>query len=449
MNLLLVNGRVVSDKVIRDGAVAIEGNRIVEVGSTGELKARYPGHERIDARDHLVIPGLINTHTHAAMTLMRGYADDLNLQGFLERCWPLESRISGPEIEIGAELAAAESLLAGVTTINTQYHYFPDHNEAEGLSRVGARGVVGHACFSWRREHDVRMVEDSVERWHGGAGGRIRVSVAPHSPYTVDPGYFKELEEKRVEMNEKHGGEDPVICCVHVAEIRDEVELIEKIYGVDVAEEGILGYLDGLGVLSKEFLAAHSVYVDDRGMDIMAERGVKVTHDPVSNFKLANDLCPVPEMISRGIVVSLGTDGPASNNSLDIFETMKFTSLVHKYKRSDPTLLPSNQVFRMATIQAARALNWDGLGWIAPGYLADLVLIDLNSPHLAPIYDEYSHLVYTVKASDVSTVIVDGEPVVEDKRLLTMDLEDLMERVRKTRDEILEMAMEVKGGEKP
>ncbi len=449
MNLLLVNGRVVSDKVLRDGAVAVEGNRIVEVGSTSTLKSKYPRHERIDASSHLVIPGLINTHTHAAMTLMRGYADDLKLQGFLDKCWPLESRIGGPEIELGAELAAAESLLAGVTTINTQYHYFPDHNEARGLSRVGARGVVGHACFTWRKEHDRRMLESMVEKWHGGSRGRIHVSVAPHAPYTVDPEYFKELEEKRVEINEKHKRGGPVISCVHVAEIEDEVELIEKTYRVDVAEKGILGYLDGLGVLSDQFLASHSVYVGDRDMDIMAEKRVKVAHDPVSNFKLANDLSPISEMMRRGIVVSLGTDGPASNNSLDIFETMKFTSLVHKYKRSDPTLLPSDQIFRMATIQAAKALSWDGLGWIAPGNLADLVLIDLDSPHLTPIYDEYSHLVYAVKASDVSTVIVDGEIVVEDKKLLTIDLMDLIDRVRETKERMLHMAKEVKEGERP
>jgi 5-methylthioadenosine/S-adenosylhomocysteine deaminase len=444
MNHLIHNGTIITihdGKVIKEGAIAIDDSTIIDVGKTSELKKKYGrGYNRIDATGKVVLPGLINTHQHAAMSLLRGYADDLPLQEWLEKwIWPIEKHMTPHNIYAGALLTAVESIMSGTTTVNTMYHYTPKENEAKAFADVGLRGVVGHVCFSWRKQEDRKALEELARNWHDKAEGLIRVSVDPHAPYTVDPEYMKELKAIRDELNEKYGSEKtPVILHTHVAETGDEQEKIRKAFSIQ-PKEGVMSYLDSLGVLDKHVIAAHCVALMDRDIAVMRDRRVKASHNPISNLKLASGISPVPKMLKKGVTVSLGTDSPCSNNSADMFEVMKTTALLHKGISMDPTLVPSKQVLEMATIKGAEALSWEKeIGSIEIGKKADLVIIDFKKPHLCPVYKEESHLVYAAKSSDVETVIINGKIVMENRKLATVDAEKVMEMAEKTQQDLLE-----------
>ena len=443
MDFLVYGGSVVTMGrlgVVRDGAVLVEGDRIVEVGRSEEVKRRNPrGYERIDAEGKIIIPGLVNTHHHLAMSLLRGYADDLPLKEWLEKwIWPVESLMTGEDIYLGAKLTAVESVLGGCTTVNTMYHYAPEFNEARAIAEVGIRGVVGHVCFSWRKDEDIRLTKMLVEKWHGAENGRVRVSVDPHAPYTVDPGYMRELWSLTSELNEKYRDKAPVIWHIHLAETMDEAEKVEKAFNVDV-KDGVVVYLDRLGVLGSIVIAAHCVHLTDKDIAVLASRDVKVSHNPVSNLKLGSGISPVPRLLESGVTVGLGTDSVCSNNSSDMFETMKLAALIHKGVSMNPALMDAWRVLRMATIDGARALNWsDEIGSIEPGKKADLVIIDAMKPHMRPIYSEISHLVYAAKYGDVETVFVDGRPIVENREVKTVDVEELIAQVSKARDRLME-----------
>ncbi len=444
MNLLVYGGTVVTmrdGRIIKDGAVVVEGENIVDVGKSRELIGKYPrGYERIDARGKVVIPGLINTHQHAAMSLLRGYADDLPLQEWLEKwIWPIEGYMTANDIYVGALLTAVESVLGGTTTVNTMYHYTPGDNEAKAFAEAGLRAVVGHVCFSWRKEDDRKALEDLAKNWHGGADGRIRVSVDPHAPYTVDPEYLRELKALCGELNEEYGSERaPIIWHIHVAETDDEPEKIRKAFNINL-KGGVMEYLDSLGVLDDHVVAAHCVALTGKDIAVMKLRGVKASHNPVSNLKLASGVSPVPKMLGEGVTVSLGTDSPCSNNSADMFEVMKVAALLHKGVNKNPTLMSAAQVLALATIEGAKALSWDSeIGSIEVGKKADIAIINFAKPHLCPLHNEVSHLVYAAKATDVETVIVNGKIVVENRRLTTVNCEEVMEVAEKAKTRLLE-----------
>jgi len=443
MNVLIQNGTIITmynRKIIHEGAIAVEEKTILDVGKTHELKRRYRrGYEKIDAKGEVVIPGLINTHQHAAMSLLRGYADDLPLQEWLEKwIWPIENHMTAHEIYVGALLTAIESIMSGTTTVNTMYHYTQEENEAKAFRDAGLRGVVGHVCFSWRKNEDKTALEDLAKSWHNKADGLIHVSVDPHAPYTVDPEYMKELKEMREELNEKYGSKSsPIILHIHAAETGDEPEKIRKAFGVQL-KNGVMGYLDSLGVLDERVIAAHCVALTDKDMTIMKHRNVKASHNPISNLKLASGISPVPKMLRKGVTVSLGTDSPCSNNTADMFEIMKTAALLHKGINKNPTVMPAEQVLEMATIEGAKALVWEKeIGSIEVGKKADLVIINLSKPHLYPLYNEASHLVYAVKASDVEMVIVNGKIVMENRKLTTLNSENVMEMVQKAKNNLL------------
>jgi len=444
LNLLIHGGTIVTmreDKIIRDGATVIENGTIVDVGKSEEILQKYgSGYEKINAKGRVVVPGLVNTHQHAAMSLLRGYADDLPLQEWLEKwIWPIEGLMTAEDIYVGSLLTAVESIMGGTTTINTMYHYMPRENEAKALAEAGVRGVVGHVCFSWRKDEDRRALEDLAKNWHDKAGGLIRVSVDPHAPYTVDPEYMKELKILREELNRKYGSKNaPIIWHMHVAETFDEADKIRKAFNVDVGG-GVMEYLDSLGVLNEHVIAAHCVALTDRDMAVMKARGVKASHNPVSNLKLASGISPVPKMLQHGVTVSLGTDSPCSNNAADMFEVMKVAALLHKGVNRNPTVLSAQQVLKMATLDGARALCWDNeIGSIEVGKRADLAIINFEKPHLCPLYNEFSHLVYAAKSSDVETVIINGKIVMENRRLTTLDVYKVMEMVEKAKNRLLE-----------
>jgi len=443
MNTLIQNGTILTmrdRRVIRQGAIAIEDKTIIDIGKTHELKRKYGrGYYRIDAKGKVVIPGLINTHQHAAMSLLRGYADDLPLQEWLEKyIWPIEKHMTAHDIYIGAVLTAIESIMGGTTTVNTMYHYKPQENEAKAFTDAGLRGVVGHVCFSWRKNEDKETVKDLAKNWHNKADGLIRISIDPHAPYTVDPEYMKELKELRDELNEKYSSEKAsVICHTHVAETIDEPEKIQNAFNVQL-KNGVMAYLDSLGALDERVIAAHCVALTEKDIAIMKKRGVKASHSPISNLKLASGISPVPKMIEKGITVSLGTDSPCSNNTADMFEIMKTTAILHKGISKNPTVMPTEQVLEMATIEGAKALSLGNeIGSIEIGKKADLAIVSLKKPHLRPLYNESSHLVYAAKASDVETVIINGRIVMESRKLTTLNVEKVMGMVEKAKNNLL------------
>jgi 5-methylthioadenosine/S-adenosylhomocysteine deaminase len=427
-------------KIIRQGAIAIEDTTISEIGKTHELKRKYRrGYEKIDAKGKVVIPSFINTHQHAAMSLLRGYADDLQLQEWLEKwIWPIEKHMTAHDIYAGALLTVIESIMGGTTTVNTMYHYTPEENEAKAFADAGLRGIIGHVCFSWRKSEDVKALEDLAKNWHNKADGLIRISVDPHSPYTVDPEYMKELKKKREELNQKYGSaKAPIISHTHIAETTDENGKIRKAFNVQL-KGGIMEYLDSLGVLDERVIAAHCVALIDKDIEIVKKRKVNVSHNPVSNLKLASGVSPVTEMLRKGITVSLGTDSPCSNNTADMFEVMKTTAILHKGINKNPTIMPAEKVLEMATIEGAKALSWDNeIGSIEVGKKADLSIINLKKPHLCPIYNEASHLVYAAKASDVETVMINGKIVMENRKMTTLNIEKIMQMVEKSKNRLL------------
>ena len=443
MNSIILNGTIVTmreNEIIRDGAIVIENDTIIAVGKTSEIKRKYgSGYEKINAEGKIVMPGLVNTHQHAAMSLLRGYADDLPLQEWLEKwIWPIEGHMTASDIYAGALLTAAESIMGGTTTVNTMYHYTAEENEAKAFADAGLRGVVGHVCFSWRKKEDKKALEDLAKNWHNQVNGLIRVSVDPHAPYTVDPDYMKELKELQTELKNEYGEKAPIIWHIHVAETNDELEKIKKAFNVQL-KDGIMKYLDSLGVLDEYVIAAHCVALTERDIAIMKSRDVKASHNPISNLKLASGISPVPKMLEQGVTVALGTDSPCSNNTADIFEVMKTAAILHKGVNGNPTLMPAQKVLRMATLDGAKALSWDKeIGSIEVGKKADIVIVDFEKPHLCPVYNEVSHLVYAAKSADVETVIINGKIVMENRKLTTLNIEKVMKAAEKAKNRLLE-----------
>ncbi len=443
MNLIIEGGTIVTMSrkgTIKDGAIAIEGNKIVEIGKRKELKSKYRRYEKINAKNKVVIPGLINTHHHAAMSILRGYADDMTLKTWLEKwIWPIEKHMTNRDIYAGALLTAVESIMGGTTTINTMYHYDDEYNEARAFAETGLRGIVGHVCFSWRKHQDRKVLQSLARTWHNKKDGLTRVSVDPHAPYTVDPNYMKELRAFTLELNEKHASQNsPIIWHIHVAETSDESRKIRQAFNVAV-RGGVVEYLDALGILSNDVVAAHCVHLTKRDMEILEKREVKVAHNPVSNLKLASGISPVPRLLKRNIMVSLGTDSSCSNNSSDMFEVIKVAALLHKGTNKDPTALSAEQVLHMATINGAKVLQWDKeIGSIEAGKKADLALVDFKKPHLTPVYNELSHLVYSVKNTDVDTVIINGEIVMEHREIKTVNVSKVIAMVEETKYNLLE-----------
>jgi 5-methylthioadenosine/S-adenosylhomocysteine deaminase len=443
MNIIIQNGTIVTmrnRKVIHQGAVVIEDKAIVDVGKAHELKRKYGrGYERIDAKGKVITPGLINTHQHAAMSLLRGYADDLPLQEWLERwIWPIEKHMTPHDIYVGAQLTAAESIMSGTTTVNTMYHYTPEENEAKAFADAGLRGVVGHVCFSRRKKEDKKALLDLARNWHNKADGLIRASVDPHAPYTVDPEYMKELTQIRTELNKKYGSKKaPIIGHIHVAETNDEKDKLRKAFNIRV-KGGLMEYLAGLGVLDRHVVAAHCVALTNRDIMVMKELNVKASHNPISNLKLASGISPVPKMLKEGITVSLGTDSPCSNNTADMFEIMKTAAILHKGTNKNPTLMPAETVLEMATIEGAKALSWEKeIGSIETGKEADLAIIDFAKSHLCPLYNATSHLVYSAKGSDVETVIINGKIAMENRKLTTLNIRKVMAAAEKAKAGLL------------
>jgi 5-methylthioadenosine/S-adenosylhomocysteine deaminase len=367
------------------------------------------------------MPGLINGHTHAAMTLFRGLADDLPLMDWLQQhIFPAEQRLTEEWVYWGTLLACAEMILSGTTTFCDMYLF--EHKVAEAARCAGMRALVGEVLYDFPSPHygqienGLRFTESLIEQWRDDP--LVRIAVEPHALYTCSP----DLLARCRDLAGRYG----VPLIMHLSENEAEVREIEQRFGCRPVE-----HAERLGLLGSRLIADHCVALDDRDMELLAERRVQVIHNPESNMKLASGIAPVPRLLQMGINVALGTDGCASNNDLDLFGEMDSCAKLHKAATLDPTVLPAQTVLHMATRNGARALGLEGkAGELAPGRLADLIVVDFGKPHLTPLYEPASHLVYAARGADVRLSIIHGRLVMEDRKLLTIDTTEVMERVR-------------------
>jgi len=408
-----------ADIGIRDGLISFIRSKNHSAGAEN----LEPTREKIDGRRKLLMPGLINTHTHLPMVLLRGLADDLPLMKWLNSfIFPAEGRFMNKDtVYAGSLLAMAEMILSGTTTFCDSY-FFVDR-VAQASVDMGMRGVVcqGFIDFPAPDIPNPRQKTEAAHRFLDRWQNRhplINAALFCHSPYTCSDETLREIKTVSRQWQ--------VPYLIHLAETRDELRMIEDKY----AKSPVV-YLHDLGVLDENTIAVHANWLSDQEIVIFSRQGVKVSHCPESNMKLAAGMAPVPKMLRHGITVGLGTDGAASNNNLDLFREMGMTARVHKAVQSDPTVTDAATVLRMATIEGARLLGLEQqIGTVEVGKSADLILIDLNQPHLTPLYHVPSHIVYAASGGDVSTVIIDGKLVLRERKFVHADLDDIMKTVR-------------------
>lgn len=400
------------------GSVGISGGRIAFVSAdpaeADRFEAKAGGELRvIDGRGKLAMPGLVNTHNHISMTLLRSYADDLPLMTWLnDHVWPFEARMTRDDIRVGAELGMAEMLLGGTTTSADMY--WLDEAVGEAAERAGIRAVISTSILDGKREDFDKDFALLDAKYGHGRHPRISLMVAPHAVYTCSP---ETLAHAR-DVAARHD----IGIAIHVSETQDEQRMIRERYGKTPVE-----MLEELGMLNAKTLIVHAVYVSDSDIEIMRWHGVSVAHNPQSNMKLASGIAPAARMAHAGLNVTIGTDGPSSNNDLDMWEEMRSASFLQKVSELDPCVFPAYEVLEMATVKGAKALGLEGrIGQLAPGMAADVILIDTEKPHFYPQTDMVANLVYCGKSSDVDTVIVDGRVVVEGRRMLTLDVPALL-----------------------
>jgi len=411
---------------VRDGVVLTmdDDMRVFNPGSVGisEGEIRYVGakevrgEEEIDARGCIVMPGLVNCHTHSPMTLFRNAVEDQPLEKWLkEYVWPIEARLKPEHVRIGAKLAAAEMALAGVTCFNDMYFYMDQ--VAEAAVEVGIRGVLSEGLVELFSDRDageiLRRGVSFAERYHGWRG-MIWAALGPHAEYSCSLEFLSRVREAADKLG--------VGIHMHIAEVKPPVDEFIERHGKTPIEA-----LDEIGFLKGDVILAHAIYLEDRDLEILRRRNVSVAYNPVSNMKLASGAARVVEMLQLGIRVGLGTDGPGSNNTLDMLQDVKFAALLQKLKYMDPRSLPAKTAMRMATRGGAEALNLDHMiGSIEVGKRADLIVVDTRKVRYRPMRDPYTALAYCSSGSDVRDVIVDGKVIVRDGRLQTVDLEGLL-----------------------
>jgi len=408
-------------EIITNGLICIDNGRITRVDSCRREDApRLPeASKTIDAGGAMILPGLVNTHNHMPMTLFRGLADDLPLQEWLEETiFPAEAQYINPEsVRIGASLACAEMIMSGTTTCCDGY--FLENSVARAVADCGLRAVLGQGVIDSPAPgvpdpgDNVATAGAFVEKWQD-ASPLISPSIFCHSPYTCST--------ETLQAAKKAADRYQVVFQIHAAETRQECELILSRHNTTPVQ-----YLDRIGVLDCNTLLVHGIWLDETDMEIIARRDAAVAHSPESNMKLASGVAPVPDLIRHGIAVGLGTDGCASNNNLDLFETMDMTAKLHKVQRLDPTTADANAVLYLATMGGARAIGMEKeIGSIEVGKRADLIIVDGEQPHLVPLYHPVSQIVYAARGSDVTTVVIDGRVVLENGRPVTFDLEKVL-----------------------
>ena len=417
VDLIVQNGTVVTmnaeRRIIENGAIAVQKGEIVAVGTVAEINQKYSSRQIVNAQNKVVIPGLINTHTHVPMTLFRGIADDLDLQEWLTKyIFPAEAKnVTEDFVRVGTRLGLAEMIRGGTTTYCDMY-YFEDAI-ADETFKAGVRGVLGETIIRFpvadnkTPEEALAYSERFINKWKNNA--LIVPALAPHAAYTLTTDQLQAVKKLADKLN--------ATVVIHVSETQREVEDITKQYGAPPIE-----YLEKIGFLNNRTIAAHVVFANENEIGILKNRGVGVAHNPQSNMKLASGVAPIPLMLAKDLRLGLGTDGAASNNDLSLWEEMDAAAKLHKVFSKDPKVVTAEQAFAMATIGGARALHLeDKIGSLEAGKRADIVIVNFDELHQTPMYNLYSHLVYATKTEDVRTVIINGVIVMRDRRLLTLD----------------------------
>jgi len=406
--------------VIRQGLIAIKDGSIIYVGR--EVKApSFEADKIIDGSGKIAMPGLINCHTHAAMSLFRSIAEDKELSVWLrEVIWPLESKLKPEDVYYGTLLSCVEMIKSGTTCFSDMY--FHEDMVAKAVIESGLRCVLSPGIIEAGQKILGRiLLREAVKiakKYRGDSYGRISVMLGPHALYSCSPQLLRRVSEEAKALN--------IGVHIHLAESEDDSANIKNLYGKSEVE-----LLNDIGLLRPNLLAAHCIHLSDQDVMLMAKRDVKVVYNPVSNMKLASGIPKVKDLLDAGLTVSLGTDGPASNNSLDMFDTMKFATLLQKAKYRDPRVLPAKKVIEMATIDGARALGLsDFIGSLEVNKRADIILIDVDveKPHLTPMHDIYATLVYSARGSDVDTVIVDGKVLMENRNVNTLNEHEIIKK---------------------
>jgi 5-methylthioadenosine/S-adenosylhomocysteine deaminase len=432
VDLLVTNGTVVTmdrqRRVIENGAVAIRADEMVALGPRAEIESKFEAAQTIDAHGALVLPGLINGHAHAAMSLFRGLADDLSLDEWLQKyIFPAEARNVTPEfVEWGTRLGVLEMLRGGITIYADMYYF--EEVVARVTKEAGMRGVLGETIIDFPApdnktlEQAFAYTQKYLDHWKGDS--LIVAAVAPHSIYTCSE---KTLQDSAALARRTSS---PIL--IHIAEAQFELEQSRAKHGATP-----VGYLERIGFLGPDVVGAHCVWVDQADIAALAHFNVGCTNNPSSNMKTAAGVMPVPEMLAAGEPIGLATDGAASNNSQDLFEEMDLAAKLQKVSRMDPRALPAKQVVEMATINGARALHMEKvIGSLEPGKKADLILVDTEAPHATPMYDVYSEIVYALKASDVRTVVIAGKIVMRDRQMLTLDEKEILDKAQEYKAKI-------------
>ncbi|MEO8073293.1 MAG: amidohydrolase [Acidobacteriota bacterium] len=433
VDLIISGGTVVTmdaaKRLITNGAIAVDKDKIVAVDTSGEIARLFSSKQTINADGKVVIPGLINTHTHIPMTLFRGIADDLDLQEWLTKyIFPAETKnVTEDFVRVGTRLGLAE-MVRGGTTAYCDMYYFEDA-VADETFKAGVRGVLGETVIDFpvadnkTNAEAMNYTEKFLDKWKDNS--LIVPAIAPHAPYTVSTEHLQAVKK----LSDKTGA--PIV--IHVAETRKEVDdslAAKKLRPVD--------YLASLNFLNNKVIAAHVVFANDEELDLLKKFGVGIAHNPQSNMKLASGVAPVPQMLQMDLPVGLGTDGAASNNDLDMWEEMDTAAKLHKVFTKDPKVVSAEQAFEMATIRGARALHLENLiGSIETGKRADIVVVDFDSLHQTPYFNIYSALVYSTKASDVNTVVVNGKVIMRERRLLTLNESDIKKSANAYRTKII------------
>ena len=437
IDLIISGGKTLlmdsSNTCLENAGIAVHDSVIIEIGKKEDILKKYAARELINAEGSLTMPGFINTHTHAAMTCFRGIADDLELMDWLNNyIFPAEAKNVNEHLAYwGSLLACAEMIKSGTTTFCDMYIF--EDETARAAKEAGMRCLVGEVLFDFPSpscktpEEGLAYTRRLAEKWQDDP--LVNIIVEPHALYTCSSSLLQDAKKIADDHHLMRG--------IHLLENQSERDQLQDKFG-----KSAVSFLQDIGYLNDRLLAFHCVCMSREEMELFAKHNCKVSHNPASNMKLANGIASVPEMIEAGITVGLGTDGCASNNTLDMVRDMSTAARLHKIAHLDPTVMDAKTVVRMATINGARALGMERfVGSLETGKKADIIIIGLNKPHLTPIFNEYSHLVYAASGADVDTVVINGKVVMKDRRLLTIHENDVM-------DEVREIAVKVKNSMK-
>ncbi|MBC7264298.1 MAG: amidohydrolase [Chloroflexi bacterium] len=434
-------------RIITEGAIAVQGDRIAAIGKATEVQARFPHDQQVDLQGNVVLPGLVDTHVHLAQAMIRGCADDLSLIDWLsKRVWVLQGNYDEDDGRTSAELCILEMLKSGTTAfvesmIAGRYGF---DGIAEVVVRSGIRAALSKVVMdipTYATQTDImypgmkedpeismRQALEAHDKWQGAADGRIQVWFGPRPPGGCTPELYRRVA--------RHAAERGMSVTIHLAEVQADVEYIRREYGMSPTE-----YMESVGLLGPNVLLIHAVWMDADDIARLARTGTHVTHNPLSNTKLASGIAPVPEMLAAGVNVSIGCDGGPSNNAYDMVRDLRWASYLHKVRALDPTIMPAETVLEMATINGAKAMGLaDQIGSLEVGKKADFVVIAMNKPHLTPSPNPVSTIVCAATGQDVDTVVIDGKIIVQGGRVLTMDEERILAEARERAEKLYRRA---------